>query len=86
MKTVIKAVSDNHVCIKYECHISGDIITDEFSAPIAGGYVRFANGSQVCDKLRCRGNTLYWSGEAPLINLIRREYSAMRRQQSKEAR
>lgn len=84
MKTTIKAIANNRVEIKYECGISGDVITEEFSAPIAGGYVRFASGNQVCDKLMTRGSTLMWSGKEPLVNLIRHEYQALRRAEKRE--
>jgi hypothetical protein len=84
MKTVIKATAANRVTIKYECGISGDVIESEFVAPLAGGYVRDAGGSQICDRLSTRGNTLMWSGAAPLANLIRAEYEAMRRAEAAE--
>jgi hypothetical protein len=43
-------------------------------------------GRQVCDGLAHRGWCLQWSGEQPLVNLIRREYRAMRRGEAKRWR
>ena len=54
-----------------------------FTCPDDGGYVRekMSNGSweQVCDKLASMGSTLSCSSRAALVELIRREYRAMRR-------
>lgn len=81
MKTVIKSIAGNRVMAQFD-DISGDRIEVEFHAPAEGGYVR-AGSQQVCEKLGTRGSTLMWSGKALLIDLIRREYRAMRRAESK---
>lgn len=81
MKTSIKANSNNCVTLKYSDSFTGEIVTAEITAPAQGGYVR-VNGRQMCKKLRVMGSTLTWSGDTPLINLVRSEYRAMRRSES----
>lgn len=77
MKTQIKKITDSRVSVKYQDLITDDIREFELYAPANGGYVRFDNGNQVCEKLSTRGNTLTWSGSKPLVNLIRAEYKKM---------
>ena len=53
-----------------------------------GGYVReYVNGEwkQVCDRLARNGRTLTCASRDELLNLIRREYRAMRRAEKREA-
>lgn len=85
MKTAIKSISNSRVEIKFEDLITGDIYEYDIWAPADGGYVRYNGDKQLCERLSCRGNTLYWSGKAPLVDLIRREYKAMRRADKREA-
>lgn len=85
MKTIIQATAENRVYLKYECGITGDIHEMNIYASVNGGYVKYGDdGKQLCDKLASTGNTLMWSGKKPLIDLIRREYYAMRRVERRE--
>jgi hypothetical protein len=86
MKTTINPISNSRVKIRFEDLITGDIVEYDIWAPDDGGYVRYNGDRQLCDRLSCRGNTLYWSGKAPLAELVRREYRAMRRSDKREAR
>ena len=79
MKTTITSTGFHRVAIKFVDAFTGDIVETEYSAPVNGGYVRNANNTQVCKNLSTRGDTLQWGGVTPLIDLIRREYNAMRR-------
>jgi hypothetical protein len=63
-----------NICTIEFVDIFGDLVNKTFHAPINGGYVRDSDDRQVCDKLYTRGETLRWSGNFPLIDLIRREY------------
>ena len=74
MKTIITAVSRNEVNIAFE-NIFGGIIEMNIYAPAEGGYVRGRNKQMSVDL----NTTLQWDGKAPLIDLVRREYRAMRR-------
>lgn len=75
MRARIKATGTSRVTISgapYRLNLDG-----EFSvhAPHTGGYVRFDDGSQVCEGLSRRGNTLEWDPRfGPFIELIRREH------------
>jgi len=65
-------------------------VTRYFVCTQDGGYVQeYVNGhsnwSQVCERLSRRGSTLRCSSRNNLLNLIRREYRAMRRANSGEA-
>lgn len=84
-RTQIKALENNRVLMRYEDDM-GEIVTREFWSYGAGSCVREVTddrpgtlGHQVCGKLSHGGNTLIWSGTAPLVDLIRREYRALRR-------
>ena len=90
MRTIITVKSLSCVRISYDadiCSIESDTtrITREFSSPAHGGYVieRLPNGkfTYVCRALAHHGWALY-CGNTPLINIIRCEYYAMRRQES----
>ncbi len=85
MKTQIKLLSNGDVRIRYEDRFGGmQLVTYSVSWP-AGGYVRDSYGRQVCDRLSHRGSTLRSSYDG-LIDVIRREYRAMRRRESREKR
>lgn len=77
MKTIITAVSAHEVNIAFE-NTFGEIVEMNIYAPAEGGYVRSGN-KQLCGALNTTGSTLIWGGKAPLIDLVRREYRAMRR-------
>lgn len=76
MKTKIEALAYDHVRITYEDDWY-NIIEREFRA-MPGGYVLDQDGKQPCDRLARTGNTLSWNRTEPLVDLIRREYRAMR--------
>lgn len=88
MKTTFTALRDNHCVAKYDT-ILGDPVERHFFAPFEGGYVCETDDDgyvhQVCDRLSSRGPTLYWhpSSHPRLIDLIRKEYRAMRRADQK---
>lgn len=86
MKASFSIDTSGHVTLAYDDQ-DGDRVTREFTAPVGRGYVReWCNGEwkQVCDRLSSMGSTLM--GErATLINTIRREYSAMRSAERREA-
>jgi hypothetical protein len=90
-RTTIKPLDDNHVVIRYADCYTGEIIEREFWAPSGGGYVREIDaahpgttGRQVCELLEGVGPTLYWGGHGRLIDVVRREYRAMRRVERRE--
>ena len=58
-----------------------------FTCPLSGGYVmehRNGEWKQVCDRLAHTGSTLTCSSREHLLDLIRREYRAMRRAEKRE--
>lgn len=80
MKTRIKAVTDSIVEIRFVDGFTDELREYRFYANADGGYVRFGpDGKQICERLGITGPTLMWPGKEPLINLIRKEYRAMRR-------
>lgn len=80
MKAKFIATANHRVVIQFCPVVSGDEMVEiEYSAPVSGGYVRNSDNKQVCKKLSTRGDTLQWAGDKSLIDLIRREYKAMRR-------
>jgi len=90
MKTKITSTDDNRCTIEYDCAETGERIVLELWTPIAGGYVYEIDedhpgtlGSQVCDLLGTMGNTLYRSYSRKLVEIIRREYRAMRRDEAR---
>lgn len=83
MRAYFKQLSYNRVAVRYPHHRDDTMVEFEVYAPMSGGYVRFDDGAQVCDRLECRGPTLIWGGASPLINLIRRQYRSMRRAEKK---
>ena len=84
MNTIIKALADNRVYIKFDSY--GNIREYTFYAPANGGYVKYGqDAKQICERLYTSGGTLSWSGKSPLVNLIRREYQNMRRAEKRES-
>jgi hypothetical protein len=79
MKTKIQAISESQVLIEFDDLLTGERYHYEIWAPAAGGYVRYNGEKQLCERLSCSGPTLHWSAKAPLVDMIRREYRAMRR-------
>ena len=83
MKTKISLTDSQTVLVEYDSPFMGERISREFMAPAAGGYVReYEHGEwkQVCDLLSSRGPTIYLQKGASLIERIRQEYRAMRRE------
>ena len=81
MKTTIKARSNHRVFISFENprHLD-EMVELEIWAPSTGGYVRYETprgDKQLCARLAPGGETLFWDGTYPLIDLVRREYKAM---------
>ena len=87
MKTKITTDDQGRVTVEYDddFHWTGETVrrTRVFTCPQEGGYVRekMSNGNweQVCDKLASMGSTLSCSSRDVLVDLVRREYRAMRR-------
>lgn len=92
MKTKFSVDESGRVTIEYDdaFHWSGETerVTRTFICPHNGGYVRekMSNGNweQVCESLAGTGNTLSCASRAQLIELIRAEYRAMRREEKRE--
>jgi hypothetical protein len=83
-KTTIRSIANNRVEISFDDALSGDRVVREYSAASNGGYVYDQNEKQVCDRLSSRGSTLRWNATAPLADLIRCEYRAMRASEKRE--
>ncbi len=88
-KTQITAQDDRHVTITFTDLLSDEQITMEIWAPVPkeGGcsYVRYNGDKQLCDKLSSRGSTLMYRDGTKLVDLVRREYNAMRAADKREA-
>lgn len=88
-KTTITAHDDRHVTLAFDDLLSGQRITMDIWAPVPreGGssYVRYNGEKQLCYGLSSRGNTLSYSHGTKLVDLVRREYRAMRRADKREA-
>lgn len=80
IRTSIKSVSHSVVDIRFADSFTGELREYRLHARPEGGYVRYGSeGKHICERLSRSGPTLTWSGEKPLVDLIRREYRAMRR-------
>lgn len=81
-KTTIKALDDRHVTIEFTDLVSGERVKMEIWAPVprAGGttYVRYNGDKQLCYGLSGSGSTMEYQDGTKLVDLIRREYRAMR--------
>jgi hypothetical protein len=84
MKTQIKAISDSQVQIKFADAYTGDVYEYNIWAPSNGGYVRYNGDKQLCERLGSMGSTLMWSGKAPLVDMIRKEYRRMQQSAKRE--
>lgn len=88
-KAKITAQDDRHVTIEFADLLSGERITMEIWAPAPkmGGYtyVRYDGQKQLCDKLSLRGSTLMYKDGTRLVDLVRREYTAMRSADKRKA-
>lgn len=87
MKTTITADQHGYVTISYDDYLN-ERVTRTFFCPVNGGYVKEQDKQQqypqVCERLSSRGNTLECSSRDKLLDLIRREYRAMRRAEKRE--
>lgn len=91
-KTVIREIDARTVNIAFEDEM-GDRIEMHIWAPMpkAGGssYVRFRSHDgierQLCERLSSRGSTLMYSDGTRLVDLVRREYRAMRAAEKRAA-
>jgi hypothetical protein len=84
MKARITSDAGGYVTAEYD---NGDRrVSRVFCCPEDGGYVleQYGNGEwkQVCDGLAAQGSTLHCSSRTKLLDMIRREYHAMRRNQA----
>ena len=88
-KTTIKEHDDRHVTITFTDLLSDEQITMDIWAPIPseGGYsyVRYNGDKQLCAGLSSRGETLSYKSGTQLVDLVRREYKAMRAADKREA-
>lgn len=88
-KTVITAHDERHVTISFDDATWGERVTMEIWAPIPreGGYsyVRYNGDRQLCAGLSGAGSTLSYKDGTQLIDLVRREYRAMRASEKREA-
>lgn len=79
----------NYVTVERD-DIFRERVATEYFAPDGGGYVKVNDGDrypQVCNGLHRRGSTLVWKPEhCSLIDLIRREYRANRRDETNRVR
>ena len=85
MKAKFRILVDGTVSIDYD-DVIGDRVEREFICPVEGGYVRERVGNgyrQVCERLSSGGSTLMVSNRKSLIDVIRSEYRAMRRNDNK---
>lgn len=75
--------------ISYTDVLSDEQITLDIWAPepAASGrsYVRYNGDKQLCRGLSSRGDTLTYYAGTPLVDLVRREYRAMRAAERREA-
>lgn len=70
----------NHASVTYTDAFEGHEVRLHCHASTDGGYVRLSDHSQVCEGLASTGNTLIWHpSQGPLVELLRREYKRMRR-------
>lgn len=89
MKSKFSTDIAGRVTVEYDENWSGETVRvfRTFTCPQDGGYVRerMSNGNweQVCDGLAGRGSTLTCSGRDKLLDLIRAEYRAMRREEKR---
>lgn len=81
MRAVIKERPAGRVTLTYDDIYLDRRRTREFMVPRKGGYVMECVGNdfkQVCDRLKSTGYTLRCGAKENLIDVIRREYRAMR--------
>jgi hypothetical protein len=75
--------------IEYVDADTGLLVARRFTAPSGGGYVSEMQlsgiATQPCAALAKTGDTLRWSGQGELADLIRREYQVMHRHEARRA-
>ena len=81
-KTTITAHDDRHVTIKFTTLDTDQEVEMDIWAPIprenGSSYVRHNGDKQLCAGLSSRGSTLTYSHGTKMVDLVRREYRAMR--------
>lgn len=82
MRTKFKLLETGDVELTY-VNPWGEVFFDTFSVYQEGGYVRSSNGKQVCDHLRCSGETLS-CGKDGLLKTIKREFRKMQKEDRRE--
>ncbi|WP_340109493.1 hypothetical protein [Pikeienuella sp. HZG-20] len=81
--TTISKTGDAEVTLKADDPYTGEDICRVFSIPASGGYVRDANGAQVCVGLERLGHTLEASDGDDLLRVIRKNWATARRNAAK---
>jgi len=88
-----KFAVDHAACVvlSYDAEDFGGVrrVQRTFACPVIGGRVsEYINGDwkQVCERLSNTGQALHVGSREKLIDLIRREYQAMRRAEKREAK
>lgn len=88
-KTTITAHDDRHVTLAFDDLLSGERITMDIWAPVPreGGstYIRYNGDKQLCYGLSSTGSTMSYTDGGKLVDIVRREYRAMRRTEKREA-
>ena len=88
-KTTITSQDDRHVTLSFDCESSGERTTLDIWAPMPGAnglsYVRYNGDKQLCNGLSSRGETLSYQAGTKLVDLVRREYRAMRATEKRQA-
>lgn len=88
-KTTITAHDDRRVTLAFDDLLSGNRITMEIWAPAPreGGssYIRYNGDRQLCYGLSSTGGTMSYTAGTKLVDIVRREYRAMRRADKREA-
>jgi hypothetical protein len=88
-RTKITAHDDRRVTIAYTSLIDGETVQLDIWAPQPGpsgsSYVRFNGNRQLCAGLSSGGHTLSYREGTRLVDLVRKEYRAMRADEKREA-
>ena len=87
-KTKITAHDDRHVTITFTTLDTDQAVQMDIWAPAPGksgtSYVRYNGDNQLCAGLSSRGETLSYCAGTKLVDLVRREYRAMRSADKRE--
>lgn len=84
MKAIITAIEPNKIKLEYLCVFLDRQEEKVVTVPTDGGQVTCAlSGAPMREKFGTSTDLMYWDGEMPFIDLIRQQYSAMRRHHMK---